>query len=126
MTDQITVTIPKIGSIAIDPPESLAICFEFSALWSGDLDLSQQARLCAGALGVVLDKTARYPKFRPLNDTPMSYGHKMLERLIRDGATPQTIYQEGTKALITMAGSIPTNQEIEEKVNFTTPRDNST
>lgn len=126
MTDKTIITIPKLGQIEIDPPESLAVCFEFAALWSSDLDQSQQARLCAGALGVVLDKTARYPKFRPLSDTPMSYGHKVLERLIRDGATPQTIYQEGTKVLITMAGCIPTNEEIEEKVNFTTPRDNST
>lgn len=117
----INITIPKIGEITVSPPESLAVCFEFSALWSGDLDSSQHARLCAGALGIVLDKTAKFPKYRPLQDNPMSYGYKCLEGLIRDGSTPQTIYNEGTKVLIMMAAALPTEKEIEDKVNFTTP-----
>ena len=120
MSEIIRVNMPKLGEVEIVPPESLAICFEFSALWSSDLDQSQTARLCAGALGVVLDKTARFPKYRPFTDSPMVYGHKCLESLIRDGATPKTIYNEGVKALIVMAGALPTDQEIEEKVNFTT------
>ena len=51
----------------------------------------------------------------------MVYGHKVLEALIRDGATPQTIYNEGTKALICMAAVLPSNEEVEAKANFTKP-----
>lgn len=119
--EQITITMPKIGDVVITAPPSMAVCFEFAALWSDDLDQSAHARLCAGALGVVLDSTARYPKYRPLQSTPMIYGYKVLEALLRDGATPNVIYSEGTKALICMAAVLPTNEEIDKKANFTNP-----
>ena len=125
--EKITVTIPKAGEVQIAPPASLAVCFEFAALWSDDLDQSQMARLCAGALGIVLDTLARYPRYRPMQDQPLNYGHKVLESLIRDGATPNVIYTEGTKALVCMAAALPTSDEVEKAVNFTRPNpDNST
>lgn len=115
----IKVTVPRAGEVQIAPPPSLAVCFEFAALWSDELDQSQLSRLCAGALGICLDKLARYPKYRPMQDSPLNYGHKVLEALIRDGATPHIIFNEGTKALICMAGALPTNEEVEQKANFT-------
>lgn len=119
--DVIMITMPKIGTLEINAPQSMAICFEFAALWSDDLDQSAHARLCAGALGIVLDSTARYPKYKPLQSNPMVYGYKMLESLLRDGSTPHDIYTQGTKALVCMAAVLPTNKEVEEKANFTKP-----
>lgn len=101
----------------LDPPKSLATCLEFITLWSNE-DAVTLLRLCSGAIGIALDKEAIYPAYRPLKDSPLSYGRLMLERLLEDGIQASQIYQAGSASLVEFARQIPNEQEVEEKANF--------
>ena len=72
-----------MGQIDTAKPDSLAVAFEFTSLWAGENDSSVIARLCAGAIGVYIDKSARLPKYRPFTHKPLEYGHICLDRLLQ-------------------------------------------
>ncbi len=106
------------GSITIDSP-SLANCFEFVSLWTAEEDHAQLARICAGAIGICVDHLAKLPKYRASKYRAIDYGHLCLDRLLQMGITASAIYGEGSKCLSHMATKIPTEQEVDEKANFT-------
>lgn len=108
-----------MGQIDTAKPDSLAVAFEFTSLWAGENDSSVIARLCAGAIGVYIDKSARLPKYRPFTHKPLEYGHICLDRLLQANVLPTTIYAQGAKCLADMAKQIPTEQEVKEQANFT-------
>ena len=116
---------PKGIELELKPAQSLAICFEFSALWASDQDEALLARLCSAALGVCLDHMARYPRYNPLRDKPLEYGFKMMDRLLGDGWTPSLIYEGGSRALLLMSQKLPSSEEVEDTVNFTSPKEDS-
>jgi len=105
------------GEIELVSP-SLATCFEFVSLWTTESDNAQLARLCSGALGVCLDHTRKLPKYRAGSSNPRDYGHKCLDRLLESGVTASIIYEQGVTALSFMATKIPTEEEVDEKANF--------
>ena len=108
-----------MGQIETAKPESLAVAFEFTSLWAGETDSSVIGRLCAGAIGIYIDKSARLPKYRPFVHKPLEYGHTCLDRLLKAGVLPAIIYNQGAKCLADMAKQIPTEKEVKEQVNFT-------
>lgn len=112
------INISKLGGRRSIKSPSLAICFEFVSVWSTNTDMSTTARLSAGSIGVCLDHLAILPKYKPSIHKPSNYGHLILDRLLEKGITPGEIFEEGTKCLSLMASKIPTQEAVEEKVNF--------
>jgi hypothetical protein len=113
------INIKKLGGeIDLSSP-SLASCFEFVSLWSAETDNAELARLCAGSIGVCIDHTAKLPKYRPSKHRASDYGHSCLDRLLGYGITASIIYEEGVKCLSFMSQKIPTEEEVNEKANFT-------
>ena len=110
----------KLGkkTYSVENPESLATCLEFVTLWSSSADV-KLLRLCAGAIGIYLDKTALYPTYKPTKEEPIEYGRKMLERLLDDKIIASNIYEAGSICLKNMFYCIPTESEVEETANFT-------
>ena len=115
------ILLPNKREEELRVPPSLAICFEFSAIWAGEIDEGTLARLCSGALGVCLDHLAIYPRYRPLKDKPLEYGFKLMDRLLGEGWTPSKIYQGGSQALLLLSQQLPNEEEVEEAVDFTNP-----
>ena len=115
------INISKFGGEIETQTPSLATCFEFVSLWStkGD-DTAELGRLCSGAIGVCIDHLAKLPKYNPSKHRPSSYGHICLDRMLSRGISPSEIYQEGMKCLSMMTSKIPSQKEVDEKVNFTT------
>ena len=109
----------QFGQIEAIKPDSLAIAFEFTTLWAGEGDSSVLARLCAGAIGIYIDKSARLPKYRPFVHKPLEYGHTCLDRLLKANVLPTMIYEQGAKCLADMARQIPTEERVKEQANFT-------
>ena len=109
----------SMGQVEAAQPDSLAVCFEFTSLWAGESDSAVIARLCAGAIGIYIDKTAKLPKYRPFQHKPLEYGHTCLDRLLSRGVLPKCIYEAGAKCLADMATQIPTEAEVKEQINFT-------
>ena len=102
----------------VQKPESIAICFEFVIAWSTSESPVINARLCAGAIGIYLDKHAFLPKYKPLKESPTIYGYKCLERLLNLKIAGSIVYEVGSKLLTDMASSLPTDQGVEEKQDF--------
>ena len=100
-------------------PTDLATCLEFTLTWGeaaeNNVDL---LRVCSAALGVVLDKEALLPKYRPDRDKIFSYGRKILSRLLEQGVSSNEIYTAGSAVLSAMAKAIPQKKEVEEKQDF--------
>lgn len=115
-----------MGQLQTQTPDSLAVAFEFTSIWAGESDSSVIARLCAGAIGIYIDKSARLPKYRPFTHKPLEYGHTCLDRLLKANVLPGTIYEQGAKCLADMARQIPTEAEVKEKVNFTASGEEAT
>ena len=113
------LNLGQMGQIETAQPQSLAVAFEFTSLWAGESDSSVIARLCAGAIGIYIDKSARLPKYRPFTHKPLEYGHTCLDRLLRANVLPTMIYEQGAKCLADMARQIPTEERVKEQANFT-------
>ena len=109
----------KWGKLQGQPPESLAIAFEFETGWAGEEDTTAICRLCAGAIGIYLDQLKKLPKYKPFTEKPAAYGYRCLERLLAGGVLPRIIYLEGGKCLAHMATLIPRDDEVTEAENFT-------
>ena len=108
----------KLGRIEARKP-SLGICFEFVTLWgSAEGDPALLSRICAGAIGSVIDHAAKLPKYRPALMTPTEYGHTCLDRLLEYGAGSSSIFREGSKALQVMASALPNDDDIEKEADF--------
>ena len=107
------------GKMEGEAPNSLATAFEFVTLWAGENDNSTIGRLCAGALGIYLDKTRKLPKYNPAKNKPLEYGFTCLDRLLAAGIVPVAIYEAGAICLADMATKIPSEEEVVEVENFT-------
>lgn len=103
----------------IEKIDDLATCLEFTLTWGESSDDNVDLlRVCSAAIGVALDKEALLPKYRPERDKIISYGRKVLERLLLKNIPMNDIYGSGTAILKSMANSIPQKKEVEEKEDF--------
>lgn len=109
----------KLGKHDMVVPSSMATCWDFVAIWGGNPNRAQLARLCAGAIGVCVDHAKCLPAYRVVDGDPIAYGHTIMDRLMGAGLTPGDVYGMGVECLITMTKQIPTNDAVEETANFT-------
>ena len=99
-------------------PDSLALLFEFAVAWSLSEDATTNARLCAAAIGIYIESHGVLPIYKPLKETPVSYGYKCLESLLKLKVQGSEVYNVGTKLLTDMAKNLPRNEAIEKKKDF--------
>lgn len=102
-------------------PSSLAVCMQYTALWAGDLDRAALVQLCAAAIGVCY-RNESLPHYRPSQGKPLDYGFAVLEVLLEDGWPPTLIYNKGSECLGVLASALPSEQDVEDAVNFTKPK----
>lgn len=111
----------KLGKFEKQIPivADLATCLEFSLVW-GDVseDPAGLIRMCAAAIGVCLDSESMLPKYRPERTTILTYGRKVLERLLEKNVPVQDIYHTGSQVLVAMSEKVPSMQDVEEKKDF--------
>ena len=99
-------------------PNSLATCLDFVSVWGSTLNRAQLGRLCAAAIGVCVDHAKVLPAYKINTADPLSYGHKIMERLLESGVSPGEIYEVGAGLLLEMAHKLPTEDEVETESNF--------
>ena len=111
------ITLSK-KSFAVKKPASIATCFEFVIEWSSSESNVKNARLCAGAIGLYLDKLSILPKYKPMKETPLQYGYTCLDRIMSMGVAGSEVYSVGSSLLFDMASQLPTDQGVEDKKDF--------
>ena len=113
-----TLYLKKLGELQTERP-NLASCMEYVTLWISNADNPAiLARICAGAIGLAIDKTAKLPKYRAGIHKPLEYGYICLDRLLEAGITSNVIYEEGTKCLTFFADALPKEEEVQDKMAF--------
>jgi hypothetical protein len=117
-----TFNLGQLGTVQLKKPDLLGISFEFTSLWASDLDQAQLARLCSAAICVSVDDN-RIPVYRPEKGGVLEYGFRSMDRLLKLGVSPNRIYEAGAIALLQMADSLPSENEVKEQVNFTTDQE---
>jgi len=116
-------TLGKFGQVSLESPQSLAVCFEVVAVWSGNPDQATLGRLCSAAIGLSTESSPILPSYRPERDKLLEYGYRCLERLLERGVTVGQIYEVGLIALMKCTEKLPKEEEVEEIVNFSnTPK----
>lgn len=118
----IQMELGALGKIKAVAPKNFTACTDFALGLKSDPSQAETLRICAGAIGVVAN-TGNLPKYRPEKDDPMSYGAKMVDRLMGFRMEVGDIFVEGNKALdilLDKAGiKVKVEEEAIDKVNFT-------
>ena len=111
----------KLGNFnkEIEPKFNIATSLECTLVWSDSIDDSaSMIRINAAACGIALDSFALLPSYKPEKDKILSYGFKILQRLLEKNVPVEEIYQSGTIILSTMSESLPKRQNIDDKKDF--------
>jgi len=108
----------KLGKHEGKIPSSIATCLDFVSIWGSSPNRAQLGRICAAAIAVSVDYKRVLPSYPVTSGDPISYGHKILDRLFDAGVTPAKIYEMGSSLLLEMMKVIPSEKEVEEKANF--------
>lgn len=100
-------------------PQSLATCLEVTLVWGAcSDDTPSLLRLCSAAIGICTDSLAILPSYKPDKDKILSYGYKVLEKLLELGVDASLIFEDGTKLLTEMAKKLPQKKQVEESKDF--------
>ena len=75
----------KLGKHEGKIPSSIATCLDFVSIWGSGPNRAQLGRLCAAAIAVSVDHKRILPAYPVLSGDPISYGHKILDRLFDAG-----------------------------------------
>ena len=103
----------------IDVKFDIATALEFTLIWADSIeDSSSLVRINAAALGIALSSTALLPSYKPERDKILSYGFKILQRLLEKNVPIDDIYSSGTKVLTAMSESLPRRDNVEKKKDF--------
>jgi hypothetical protein len=113
------MNLKRLGQHDPIPPSSLATCLDFISVWGSNPNRAQLGRLCAASIGVSLDHKKILPKYKIQSADPLSYGHKIMDRLLDSGVTASEIFDHGVQCLVAMAEKLPTESEVEDTANFT-------
>jgi hypothetical protein len=112
------LNLKKLGKHEGKIPSSIATCLDFVSIWGSQPNKAQLGRICAAAIAVSVDYKRVLPAYPISSGDPISYGHKILDRLFDAGVTPAQVYEMGSEVLIEMMRVIPSEQEVEERANF--------
>lgn len=108
----------KFGEVEFETPDSIATCFEIVTLLSTNPDSGTLSRLCSCAIGICSDNAAILPSYRPLKEKPLEYGFRVLERLLERGCNANHIFDIGMSCIMMMSDKIPSEQGVDENINF--------
>jgi len=108
----------KFGEVEFETPDSIATCFEIVTLLSTNPDSGTLSRLCSCAIGICADKAAILPSYRPLKEKPLDYGFRVLERLLERGCNANHIFDIGMQCIMMMSEKIPSQEGVDENINF--------
>tara|TARA_B100000900_G_scaffold394867_1_gene392711 strand:+ start:8152 stop:8517 length:366 start_codon:yes stop_codon:yes gene_type:complete len=111
--------LKKLGQHEGRLPSSIATCLDFVSIWGAHPNRAQLGRICAAAIAVSIDHKRVLPAYPVTSGDPIAFGYKILDRLLDAGVTPAKIYEMGSEVLLEMMRVIPSEQEVEEKANFT-------
>jgi len=112
--------LKKLGKHEGKIPSSIATCLDFVSIWGTQgLNRAQLGRLCAAAIAVSVDHKRVLPAYPITSGDPIAFGYKVLDRLLDAGVSPAKVYEMGSEVLIEMMRVIPSEQEVEERANFT-------
>ena len=73
--------------------------------------------MAAAAIGV-LCPSIRAPKYSMMDCEPLMYGATMQKYLLDNGVSLGDIITAGSKCLVLAGSKIPSNEEVEERENF--------
>jgi hypothetical protein len=111
--------LKKLGKHEGKIPSSIATCLDFVSIWGANPNRAQLGRLCAAAIAVSVDHKRVLPAYPITSGDPIAFGYKILDRLLDAGVTPAKVYEMGSEVLLEMMRVIPSEQEVEERANFT-------
>lgn len=111
--------LKKLGQHEGKIPSSIATCLDFVSIYGSQPNRAQLGRLCAAAIAAAVDHKRVLPAYPITSGDPIAFGYKVLDRLMDAGVTPSKIYEMGSEVLLEMMRVIPSEQEVEEKANFT-------
>jgi len=114
----VEINLKKLGTYEAKTPSSLATCVDFISIWGSEPNRAQLGRLCAAVIGVAVDHAKVLPKYKIQSGDPIAYGHKIMDRLLEAGVTLDKIYEYGSQILVNFMKVIPSEDSVEENVNF--------
>ena len=117
------VKLGKLGEVEFIQPRSLAIGFEIVTLWAGHKDQATLSRICAAAIGVCVDHEGKLPAYNPNREKIIDYGFRILDRLLEAGVNGVQIFEQGTVCLTLLAQNLPSEEDVNQAVNFTTAKE---
>ena len=113
------IDLKKLGEHEVVLPQSIATCLDFISIWGSDPNRAQLGRLCAAAIAVGVDHSKCLPAYPVSTGDPIKFGFKVMDRLLEAGVTPGMIFEMGTNILIEMMKVIPSENEVDQNINFT-------
>jgi hypothetical protein len=111
--------LKKLGKHESRLPSSIATCLDFVSIWGSNPNRAQLGRLCAASIALCVDHARILPAYPISSGDPIAYGHKVLDRLLENGVSPSAVYEMGSSLLVEMMKIIPSEDEVEERANFT-------
>ena len=111
--------LKKLGQHEGKIPSSIATCLDFVSIYGSQPNRAQLGRLCAAAIAAAVDHKRVLPAYPVTSGDPIAFGYKVLDRLMDAGVTPSKIYEMGSEVLLEMMRVIPSEQEVEDRANFT-------
>jgi hypothetical protein len=112
------INLRKLGKHEAKIPTSLATCVDFVSIWGSEPNRAQLGRLCAAAIAVSVDHAKVLPKYKIQTGDPIEFGHKIMDRLLEAGVPLASVYQYGSEILVNFMKVIPSEDSVEENVNF--------
>ena len=108
----------KLGEHEVHTPKSMATCVDFVSIWGSEPNRAQLGRLCAAAIAVGVDHAKILPAYKIATGDPVSFGHKIMDRLLGAGVPLSDIYDMGSQVLLQMMKEIPSEDDVEKTANF--------
>jgi hypothetical protein len=120
------VKLGTFGMVDIVYPKSITILLDIVFEQSStNGSRAKFGRLAAAAIGV-LCPSIRSPRYSITDCDPLSYGATMQTYLLEHGVPLGDIISAGSKCLVLAGSKIPSNEEVEERENFSSdPEDHS-
>ena len=116
--EQQQVKLGHFGMVDIVYPKSITILLDIVFEQSStNGSRAKFGRLAAAAIGV-LCPSIRAPKYSIVDCDPMLYGATMQTYLMDNGVPLGDIISAGSKCLVMAGSKIPSNEEVEERENF--------
>lgn len=112
------VKLGTFGMVDIVYPQSISIMldivFEQSSTNGSRAKFGRLAAACIG----ILCPSIKAPKYNTMDCDPLSYGATMQNYLLVNGVGLSDIIQAGSKCLVMAGSKIPSNEEVDERENF--------